>query len=465
MLLSPAGNLGEIEAQRTLTGKVWDMGKTSDNRQKKSQKIQCGEPVHVPSDFTLFNSLVTVREDIKQYRGGWDDCDCDLVLDNGVYRTGNTYYDLEIDPAVYGYKYVSKRRGDCEVKLDRITGSPPGPMPTPRVVGNKIFWDEVRPGLDLMIVCKAMGVAIFKIVKTPTAPKAFRWEIREGDMSGLTLKKQTAGIDNADLAISRRPEHDRRPLEIIVTESAPITVGGKKVYTVTEIATGKVFRRDPITRERTLSTDIVYPIRIDQDITETIQADGDDGYQDNDTGVWATEYGSSGNTIMDDGANLGPGFRYLGILVGQGDTIDTGTLLRVEVGQHGDSQPTTGTLFGDDVDDAAAFANDDGPYEFTNTTASFAVSIAESDQNTQVTWDLFGGGTGIVQEIVDRGSWASNNDMRFGVVSVTTYYAYLGDSSAGGDIAVILEINFTASAGLSIPVAMSQYRRQHLNPW
>ncbi len=91
---------------------------------------------------------------------------------------------------------------------------------------------------------------------------------------------------------------------------------------------------------------------------------------------------------------------------------DTLTLLSENIpGAAGDSEPADpeGTLYADDVDDAAAFGS--GANDISGRTPTMAtVAVDESDLlNEDVNFVDLADVTLIVQEIVDRGTWSSGN--------------------------------------------------------
>jgi len=261
IIKAPEGSKGEITSKRTFKGKVFDMGETPDGRKKFHQGIAI-PAIHVPSDFAAFNAVVTDDTiQIRDYTGAWDDGDCNIVFDSttGVYKTGNTYYALEIDPAICGYKYVSKRGGDVEVSLKMLDDAPVGAMPTVKLEDNRLLWDKIVLGLNIEIYCTLLKVQIIQTVLRSSAPHKFEWEVKEGNLDRIRVSQRVRGADNAN-ETGRVGETKQRALEIIRTKTPPVTVAGKQVYRVIEEATKRVTRIDPVTRVRTLGTDIRYPL-------------------------------------------------------------------------------------------------------------------------------------------------------------------------------------------------------------
>ncbi len=102
------------------------------------------------------------------------------------------------------------------------------------------------------------------------------------------------------------------------------------------------------------------------------------------------------------------GVRFQGVTIAQGATILHAVLSFVF---SGDSEPADpeGTLYADDVDDAAAFGS--GANDISGRTPTMAtVAVDESDLlNEDVNFVDLADVTLIVQEIVDRGTWSSGN--------------------------------------------------------
>ena len=142
-------------------------------------------------------------------------------------------------------------------------------------------------------------------------------------------------------------------------------------------------------------------------------------------------------------AELDPFFRFLNVTVPQGATIDSATLTLNITDVTG--APDT-TLYGVDVDDAAAFADPGNlPSAATRTTASADPDPASAGTKVITI-------TTIVQEIVDRGGWASGNAMAF----VVADNAGSGDNTWSvedyedeeGTAKATLDITYTAGASV-----------------
>ncbi|GAG48869.1 unnamed protein product, partial [marine sediment metagenome] len=203
----------EIVSKRSLKGKVWDMGDAGNGKRKLKQKLSI-RVQHTPKDYAQFQQQVTAPSEIRNYAGEWEDANADLVFDNGVWKTVNTFYHLEINPAVCGYKYASKREGAIDVALSKIGNqSPNGPAPV--VTGNIIRWDNIAPNINIYIVCTAGKVEIFKEIENPSGLKVIEWDIKEKPANSLRLKKHPAGHDNRnDQVVAGRLGYNKKALEI-----------------------------------------------------------------------------------------------------------------------------------------------------------------------------------------------------------------------------------------------------------
>lgn len=177
-------------------------------------------------------------------------------------------------------------------------------------------------------------------------------------------------------------------------------------------------------------------LAFDPTVNEQVGADADDAYE------WEGDgqvYGIPANNDTKDYAGCDetggdrnwPGARFQTVAVPADATITTATF---SVCAFGSVNPTDCEfkVYADDVDDAGAWAADDSPRDITKTDAT-------------VDWDPVAWTLGewysppdvkaIVQEIVDRGGWASGQDLRLAVfpdVDVVAYvywYDFLGDNS------------------------------------
>ena len=181
-------------------------------------------------------------------------------------------------------------------------------------------------------------------------------------------------------------------------------------------------------------------------ISVPITADGDDGFDDA-GGTWKTHInnygGSDGFNVQDTpGSLIVGGLRFLNVAIPNGATINTATLT---MQSRSDLQGFASfQAFGDDVDDAPAFSDSSRPQSgFTNTTGG-TVNSSPPDTDLPFVLEI----AACVQDIVDRGGWATGQDMRFSVVPTDTYAGgSVYDLDGGHSDEAVLDVDFTASGG------------------
>lgn len=134
------------------------------------------------------------------------------------------------------------------------------------------------------------------------------------------------------------------------------------------------------------------------------------------------------------------GLRFPNVTIPAGSTINSATVTIDIVGTANDD--IDGTIWGNDVDDAANFVTEADVTSRTQTTASVAWTQAAAGAGSEVSPDI----TSIIQEIVDRGGWASGQALcilLFGD-NAALQSCTLDDGTATG---AILDIDYTAPAG------------------
>ncbi|KKL52345.1 hypothetical protein LCGC14_2286400, partial [marine sediment metagenome] len=196
----------------------------------------------------------------------------------------------------------------------------------------------------------------------------------------------------------------------------------------------------------------VYPLMVDVTVDEQVGAALDDA-KERDNG---TDFSTSGGVALHSNANAidrwNGGCRYTTVAIGQADTIDT-ALWQPFVWVTTQDDPNT-AIHANDVDDAVNFSVDADVTSRVVTAAS-------------VTWKATGIGTGfidspeiktVIQEIVDRGGWASGNDMCIVTLPLATAAKAFKTTSYDGDTALAskLHVEFTAAGGETRSLAGSQ---------
>jgi hypothetical protein len=435
----------EILAARTANTKTFDLGGS------RRRLEWYGRPIHAPADCQ------------RWARGepcDWDDIDTGVVQKAGRLAVNKAWYGCELLPDAVGYLYTSiKTGGTVEVRLLELDGKPVT-APAPQAEPGKVWWRSVATDLDIYLEIRPGNIELFKRLLSDKAPRSLLWQVTERDDRSIPLKHQTAGHDNCDLTDPARDGTGvgrvRRRIEMATAVVGPESRGqGTITYTVLERWTGKTVALDA-DRVPSLSAEVSYPVLIDVTVNETITADADDGFQKNDL-VWNTSYGGTGDSIIYDPANaehMFPGWRFQTVAVPQGATINSATLT-LNITKIGGGTGSAATVFGSAVDDAPAWANNAGPREMTKTTASASFGAwggSASLGSKTITV------TSIVQELVNRAGWVSNNDMAFAAFFTeadNVAYSYFDDLAGGSSNVAALSIDYTAAGGGPITKVMS----------
>lgn len=163
------------------------------------------------------------------------------------------------------------------------------------------------------------------------------------------------------------------------------------------------------------------------------------------------------DVVITGGTNRG-GFRFAGVTVAQGSTVNSATLtLRVTNVNH--DTPGGAIVRGQLSTDAAVFTtnnNDisDRPTTTANVTWS-GTDLGIGDKNIDV--------TAIAQEIFSQGGWVSGNAMAFIVIGVTGTDLWIADYVASTSLCARLALDYTEPAAAAGAVKAMYYARQRSN--
>jgi len=284
-------------------------------------------------------------------------------------------FTLEVFSDSVGFTYTSKTGGDCTVTLKSIDDVPVGDLTlsiTPRMDGSKLWWDDVVGDLDIYVEVNGRGCEIFKTIKHEDAPHTFEWDYDESEESNFVHVNKNKAWDG---------DTDEAQTELVSTDE--VISSGRKTYTSRQKVNKKTFKINRRTRVKEIQDKITYPIKFDvPDITEQIVSGGDDvftnrangnfnSWDSNNTKLsvgfssytsYYTGYGTqtyppysyytyTTTTTFSNTKNAGIRFQSLGIP--NGSTIDLANL--VVSNKSGNTGPIR--IYGDDVDDAAPWAN------------------------------------------------------------------------------------------------------------
>lgn len=352
----------ELEQKRTVFSKTYDLG-------DGKHRLEVGRlPLHFEKDGKL--------------------CDIDLTpeLEPGRnnYIFKNCPYSLKISGDAPAYAYNSTRGQRVSVELN-------GDASQAVIDGNLFKWAEVGRDTDYVIQPLPGGCATLLILHTPDAPRRWSWAIK-GDM-GLIVPLVGRDAAGRRLELIERRDGDAGTIEVEWTGRTIVPRALRKKG-------GAAW-----------SEDVTYPVLIDPTVNESVGAGTDDAYS-----IWSNSGASfslfsASYTGIYVGRNSDRlfygGVRFQTVAVPNGATINSATLtLRVQsiVG------PVNVNVYGNNVNDAATWSDPGNRIkDIAKTTAVVNKSSwsAAADNTVSV--------TSIVQEIISRPGWASNNDLAFGI--------------------------------------------------
>jgi len=383
----------------------------------------------------------------EQTRGSgiWLDADTRVLQTGNVFCVHKALYDLETRGV--GFDYNSKGLGRIEIDLLSITQNGIETTATnfniaPVISGDRVKFVDVIPGIDIEFELRVASVKPHKIIKSGNFPIVFKWRSKETNMEDIIHRTPGLARDNTNRTSVRGSERIQRIAEVLV--GSRVSKGGN-IFEITETFTGRTAKViNQVTRQKEWRTgETVFPIIGNQDITEDISADNDDGQEE--ASLWVTVDASYPSIFFGETANKDVGFRFLTVAVGNGDTIDAGTQLSGRTRTY-----VSGTATADCVADVSstrqdAFSSSSAPTDFTDSTASTSLSLNAT--NTNFTVNV----VAIMQELVDLGGWATNDNCRFAFLEQEAGgdYAGLNDFDNDPSLSMDLEINFTAAVAVT----------------
>lgn len=419
-------------AERNLKGKTFDLGGG------RFRHSVCAGALHVPD-----NMLAWGRGEPH----GFVDIDTDFELVGDTFRVKSAFYNLSVQQGVIGYSYESKLSGKVDVTLLTVGDVAPI-VPAPRLDGDKLWWDEVSPGVDLYLLARSTGVELFKLIKDKNAVRTLTWQLTEDTGTALKIQKEIFGIDNynsipaSELGRERGKLLRKLEMETVIT---PVSADKSfTTYTLTETFTGRTWQMEgmPPSRGKVFYDEAltVYPVLIDTTVNETIGADGDDGMSDG-FGTWYNSWNASSHlfSATNPYASQYPGYRFTTVAVPNAATINSATLT-IEAG--GGSGTPSGTMNGNNVDSAGAWTTTTlTPRNMSATTAGVTFNPSSAGV---FTYNV----AAIVQEIVNRIGWVSGYNLALGVHSTVNSgnYRAIYDFVNGSRYAT-LDIDYTAGGG------------------
>lgn len=346
--------------------------------------------------------------------GKLQDIDLSSRMDRGQFLVDKAPYALRVDPTVPAYRYTSGTKGAVEVELI----DPAASIPAAQLDGGFV-WADIAKDTDYKIVPRKWGVAALTVLKSSDAPRQWLWRI-EGEAG---LLKPVSGTDAKGQICEIEQE----------TKDGVLTARW----------TGRVTSRRLLRDGERWDGHPVYPVTIDPTVNEAIAANADDAWSFGAASFLQT----GGNTIP---AGFGssfpfiPAVRFQTIGIPVGSTIDAATMTFDVISVTG--SPSL-KLYGDDVDDAAAWGAGSRPKNITKTTATVTLAPGGTGNYAATV-------TTIIAEIVARAGWASGNDMRFAAfdqVGVASNYFGFAALEHATRAATQLDIDYTAAGGAGQP--------------
>lgn len=384
----------------------------------------------------------TVRALHYQDAGAWKSVDIKpKTADGRTFTTTDTPYILAFDRRALSLTYTSKAGGSVTIKLLQIGGVNVGNFNGQATIAGEDVTLRVATDLDIVLRVRPFGIEIFKVLHSANAAKALRWQVSYQDKGQINFDLMgTSGLDNLNRVTPREGLDVRRRIEMTHTKSAETVNAGVTTYTVDETFTGRTRLIDVNTMARTWVNDVVYPVEIDVTVNEGIVATADDGYGM----VYAYWRANQSVSKRLTGGGKHAAWRFQTVDIPQGATISSATLTVRVIARLGSG---SGTIKGNDVDDAASWADAsaNSPALMTATTANTSYAIPGTTGIKTI--DV----TSIVQEIVDRAGWTNNNDIRIGFTDVSGFgavndYVYFEDYQAAGTDEALLDIEYTTGA-------------------
>ena len=327
-------------------------------------------------------------------------------------------YKFELHKSGVGFDFQSRGSGFVRLTLTGIGGDDFNVSDTlkPTIVANDITFEEVSPGVDIVLRILPNRVKTLRIVKTPDAAKTFEW-LCEHDADGRdkvdgTLTGNDANGVRLDLA------------------SATIPVN-EVSFRLTEAWSGKTVVRDPETRIKSLSSEVAYPVEIDPTVSYSVAADANDGWE-NHTGTFSATgniyFGKTGGNYYSGGWQFGA------VNVPQGATITSATMTIVVM----NSNVVTGKLYAELADNPVMFSTSHRPTQVARTTAFGSMSTSIGSKVFTI--------TSVVQEVVSQAWWAANEHLNLMAIGTAGGYVRLTPYSTSPTDSAQLSITYTVAA-------------------
>jgi len=383
----------EFVKKRKLRSKIFDLG-----GRKRMLRTGIKKPLHYVGD-----------------KGELEDIDLTPTLDRGQHFISKAPYKARIGLDFPGYRYTGER-GTVSAELVAINGNPIAKR-EPDYGDKRFCWRGISLDTDCAIIPRNARLDAIITLHSENAPRSFTWEI----LGDKTMMRPVIGRDAKGRPLNLEQEWNGDRLTITWT--------------------GEITERKHA-RKKQPSPGPAYPVWIDPTVNEAITAGADD----------ATSFFYGGMTFFDATAAIGAigyaaiyqyvGFRFQGVAlpnISEISSVDSATLtIDVTLADDGVSI----RVYGNDVNDAAVWANPGNLMGNITKTAAFANFSSFSSTGTK-NIDV----SSIIQEIISRAGWASGNDLALVAFPTGTTYASIAMYEHATRQEAQLDITYTEVGG------------------
>lgn len=349
--------------------------------------------------------------------------------DRGAYLMDKAPHTVRVAKNSPSYRYTGQL-GTISVELVAINDNPMARRELVREAPTgalrrreSLSWQSIALDTDYQIIPTVSGCATLITLHSANAPRKWRWEIIGDDILSPIVGHDANGY----------------PLELLVTrigEFLDVTWTGR-IYDAKRLRKGARSVLPP-----------AYPVTIDPIVNEVIPSNANDAGSV--AGFGSSFQANAANILQGYSTVVGSGwsgFRFTTIAIPQGATITAATLTFDISNTFG--SPSS-RFYADAADNPGVWATTDRMKNITKTAAFAAFAPIVTTNGFTI------GATSVVQEIISRTGWSSNNAMRFAGFNQAGIGADNSAAIAALDHATLtearLDITYTLSA--FIPRAM-----------
>jgi len=234
----------EVIAKRSRHGKVWKIDPDSEGRERFEGQISI-EPQHYQR---------AGEKDMREIDTRW------TTDARGKLRLRDAPFRLIMREDTIGVRFVDRNEGyRIDMELIRVDATPIADLTlnmNPVVAGKIVKFPDVLPDLDIHLRAANGRVQWIAIMKSAKAPRSFVWQVTED--AEATDDKVTVGE-----IPSNGSDANRNRLEVRSKQrSANELINGRRRYRTRTAWTGRVIVADPVTRVKSFTDTVVYPVRL-----------------------------------------------------------------------------------------------------------------------------------------------------------------------------------------------------------